>query len=171
MNEKAFLEFINPLKDRIYRLSLRYLISKDAAEDATQEVILKLWKNRKKIKGYDSPEAFAITITKNHCIDQLKLKNNNNLRIVHSNYESHQRPLQQQIEAKDELKIVSKIIKSLSEKEQNLIQLRDIEQMEYLEISQIVDMNETAIRVALSRARKKIRTKMLEIHRHGIARN
>lgn len=171
MDQQAFLRYINPLKDRIFRLSLRYLVSKDAAEDATQEVILKLWKIRKKLKNYDSPEAFAITITKNYCLDQLKLKNNNNLRIVHNNYESHNRSLQHQLEAKDELSIVSEIIQTLSEQEQTLIQLRDIEQMEYCEMAKIVKMKETAIRVALSRARKKIKTKMLKIHHYGIARD
>lgn len=171
MNQQAFLAFINPLKDRIFRLSQRYLVSADAAEDATQDVILKLWKNRKKLDRYDSPEAFAITVTKNHCIDQLKLKRNNNLRIVHNNYEGHNPSLQQQMEDKDELAIVSEIIKTLSEHEQTLIQLRDIEQLEYGEMAKALDMNETAIRVALSRARKKIRTKILTIHRYGTAQN
>src|SRR5690625_3835829 len=167
MDQRSFLEFINPLKNRIYRLSLRYLISKDAAEDATQEVIIRLWKNRNKIKNYNSPEAFAITITKNYCIDQLKLKGNNNLRIVHNNFVGREQSLEKQIEAKDELKLVSKIIKTLSEKEQTLIQLREVEQLEYKEIAKILDMKETAIRVALSRARKKIRKKFLSIQRYG----
>ncbi|HLS31865.1 MAG TPA: RNA polymerase sigma factor [Flavobacteriaceae bacterium] len=169
MNQREFLAFINPLKDRIFRLSLRYLVSKDAAEDATQEVIIKLWNNRKRLKKYDSPEAFAITVTKNHCIDQLKLKGNNNLRIVHSNFEGNESSLQRQIEAKDELKMVSKIISTLTEREQTLIQLRDIEQLEYEEIAEAMDMKETAIRVALSRARKKIRERILKIHRYGTA--
>ncbi len=167
MDQRSFLVFINPLKDRIYRLSLRYLISKEAAEDAMQEVIIRLWKNRKKIKNYNSPEAFAITITKNYCIDQLKLKGNNNLRIVHNNFVGREQSLEKQIEAKDELKLVSKIIKTLSEKEQTLIQLREVEQLEYKEIAKILDMKETAIRVALSRARKKIRKKFLSIQRYG----
>lgn len=171
MDQQAFLAFINPLKDRIFRLSRRYLVSKDAAEDATQEVILKLWKHRKKLKRYDSPEAFAITMTKNHCKDQLKLKGNNNLRIVHNNYVGGQQSLQKQMEAKDELAIVKTIIKTLSQREQTLIQLREIEQMEYSEIAKVLAMNETAIRVGLSRARKKIKTKLLNIHRHGIARD
>jgi len=132
---------------------------------------LKLWKHRKKLKRYDSPEAFAITMTKNHCKDQLKLKSNNNLRIVHSNYADGQRSLQKQVEAKDELAIVRTLIKSLSQREQTLIQLRDIEQMDYSEMAKALEMKETAIRVGLSRARKKIRTKLLTIHRHGIARD
>ncbi len=167
MNQQAFLNFINPLKDRIFRLALRYLISKDAAEDATQEVIIKLWKMRKKLNRVDSAEAYAITITKNHCLDQLKLKNNNNMRIVHTNFSGRERNLQQQVEAKDELHWVTEIIKTLSEREQALIQLRDIEQLAYDEIAKVLDMEETAIRVALSRARKKIKTRILKMHRYG----
>lgn len=171
MDQKSFLNFINPLKDRIFRLSLRYLISKEAAEDATQEVIIKLWKNRKKLDKYNSPEAFAMTITKNHCLDQLKLKSNNNLRIVHNNYEGRETSLEKQMEIKDELNKVSAIIKGLSQQEQTLIQLRDIEQLEYSEMAKILDMQETAIRVGLSRARKKIRERILKIHRYGTTRD
>ena len=39
------------------------------------------------------------------------------------------------------------------------------------EISKILDMNETAIRVALSRARKTLKTKLTQLHNHGIKKN
>lgn len=156
MNQKLFLEFVNPIKDKIYRLSLRLLVSKDAAEDATQEVMIRLWNMKDKLEDYRSPQALAMTITKNYCFDQLKAKKNNNLRIIHSNYEDGKKTsLQKEIEAKDELLKVKEIIKSLTEQEQMLIQLRDIEQLEYEEMVEITEMNPTAIRVALSRARKK----------------
>ncbi|TXK80091.1 RNA polymerase sigma factor [Mesonia sp. K4-1] len=170
MNQKSFLEFVNPIKDKIYRLSLRLLVSKDAAEDATQEVMIRLWKMKDKLKDYNSPQALAMTITKNYCFDQLKAKKNNNLRIVHSNYEDGKKSsLQKEIEAKDELLKVQEIIKNLSDQEQLLIQLRDIEQLEYDEMEEITKMNQTAIRVALSRARKKIRKEILKKHNYGIA--
>jgi len=169
MDQEAFLLYINPLKDRLFRLAQRYLVSRDAAEDATQEVILKLWKNRKKLDSYDCPEAFAVKVAKNHCLDQLKLKGNNTMRLVHQNFTGRNRSLEKQVEAKDELAKVSEIIKTLSVKEQSLIQLRDIEQMEYAEMAEVLEMKETAIRVGLSRARKKIRERIVKIHRYGLA--
>ncbi|MDQ7918541.1 sigma-70 family RNA polymerase sigma factor [Mesonia sp. MT50] len=170
MNQKLFLEFVNPIKDKIYRLSLRLLVSKDAAEDATQEVMIRLWNMKDKLEDYRSPQALAMTITKNYCFDQLKAKKNNNLRIIHSNYEDgNKTSLQKEIEAKDELLKVKEIIKNLTEQEQMLIQLRDIEQLEYEEMVEITQMNPTAIRVALSRARKKIRKEILKKHNYGIA--
>jgi RNA polymerase sigma-70 factor (ECF subfamily) len=49
------------------------------------------------------------------------------------------------------------IIKTLPELQRTVIQLRDIEGYDFDEISGILDMNENAVRVNLSRARKKIR--------------
>ncbi len=171
MSEREFLEFITGVKDKMYRLSLRILISKDAAHDATQEVILKLWKIKAKLKEYHSPEAFAMTMTKNYSYDQLKAKRNNQVRLVHTNYEDNQQSsLQRQIEAKDELKQVQKIISNLSEQEQLLIQLRDVEQYSYDEMEKISGLKPTAMRVCLSRARKKIRTAMLKQHEYGVTK-
>lgn len=168
MQERIFLSHINPVKDKIYRLALRLLTSRDAAEDATQEVILKLWSRKNKIKHYANVEAFAMTVTKNYCLDQLKLKQNNNLRIVHQNYESTQIPLHTEIELNDEMQWLGRIVDSLPEQQKLIFQLRDVEQYDYDEIAEITNMNQTAIRVSLSRARKAIREKLIKKHNYGI---
>ena len=168
MKERTFLNIIDPVKDKMYRMALRLLTSKEAAEDATQEVILKLWNRKGKIKHYANIEAFAMTVTKNYCLDQLKLKNNNNLRIVHQNYESNTSSLQNEIETNDEMEWLGRIVATLPEQQKMIFQLRDVEQYEYDEISKIMDMNQTAIRVALSRARKAIRESLTKKHNYGI---
>lgn len=155
----------------MYRLALRLLVSKEAAEDATQEVMMKLWDRKQKIKEYANVEAYAMTVTKNYCLDQLKLKYNNNLRIVHQNYESDTTSIQREMEVKDELSWVDKIIKELPEQQQVIFQLRDVEQYEFEEIAEIVGMAPTAIRVALSRARKRIREGLTKKHDYGVKRS
>lgn len=168
MNQNTFISLINPVKDKMYRLALRLLISKESAEDATQEVFLKLWNGNDKIKDYTNLEAFAMTVTRNYCLDQLKSKQNNNLKMVHNNYESHERSIHDQLETTDELEQVSLIIKNLPEQQKIIFQLREIEEYEFEEIAEITKMNETAIRVALSRVRKKIRVELLKKHNYGI---
>ena len=165
------MELVEPAKGKMYRLALRLLVSKEAAEDAVQEVLLKLWSRNEQIATYKNVEAFAMTMTKNYCFDQLKLKQNNNLRIVHSNYEDGNSSIQKNLEVQDDLNWVQKIIETLPEQQKILIQLRDVEQYDYEEIAKMTDMQETAIRVALSRARKKIREEMLKKHRYGIKSN
>ena len=168
MKQQTFLKMMNPVQDKMYRLALRLLVSKESAEDAVQEVMLKLWNKKEKLDSYDNLEAFSMTVTKNYCLDQLKLRSNNNLKIVHSNYEDHSQSLQKNIEVQDDLNWVQKVIEKLPEQQKILVQLREIEQYEYEEIAAMTNMKETAIRVALSRARKKIKEEMNKRHRYGI---
>lgn len=168
MKQQAFMSLMEPAKNKMYRLALRLLVSKEAAEDAIQEVMLKLWSKKDKMSSYDNVEAFAMTVTKNHCLDQLKSKQNSNLRIVHSNYDDGNLAPDRQMEIDDELSQVRKIIAALPEQQRTIVQLREIEQYEYEEIAEMLEMNPTAIRVALSRARKTIREEMIKKHRYGI---
>lgn len=168
MNQEAFLKIVLPFKDKLFRLAKRYLISQDAAEDVTQDVLLKLWLNRTKVKTYNNVEAFAMTMVKNKCLDELKLKNAQNLKIVHANYKDNSSDLTTETETKDSISIIEKLINELPKKQRSIIQLRDVEQYTFEEIGKILEMNQTAIRVSLSRARKTIRQKLIKYHNYGI---
>lgn len=168
MIQSDFVKLVMPFKDKVYRLAKRLLVSHEEAEDATQEILLKLWNNNKSINKYKNVEAFSMTMTKNLCLDRLKSKQAQNLKIVHSNYEDGTMSLQKQIELNDSLDWVAKIMEELPEQQKMIIQLRDIESYEFDEIAKVLEMNETAVRVALSRARKTIREKLTKKHSYGI---
>ncbi|WP_340074451.1 RNA polymerase sigma factor [Leptobacterium sp. I13] len=169
MQQVDFINIVMPFKDKLYRLAKRLLVSSEEAEDATQEVLLKLWANKDKMEGYKNIEAFSMTMTKNYCLDRLKSKQAGNLKLVHSNYEDGNVSLQRQLEVEDSVSWMNKIMKSLPEQQKLVLQLRDIEQYEYEEISDMLDMNPTAIRVALSRARKAVREELIKKHNYGIS--
>ncbi len=169
MKQSEFLNLVMPFKDKLFRLSKRLLTSVEEAEDATQEVLLKLWKGRTKLSTYKSIEAFAMTMTKNYCLDKLKSKQASNLKLVHSNYKDEQTSLQKQVELNDSLNWVNKIVQKLPEQQRMILQLRDVEQYDFDEIAKVMDMNPTAIRVALSRARKTVRQELMKKHNYGVS--
>jgi RNA polymerase sigma-70 factor (ECF subfamily) len=168
MTQAEFLNIVMPFKDKVFRLAKRLLVSKEEAEDATQEILLKLWNNKQKISEYKNVEAFSMTMTKNFCLDKLKSKHAQNLKIVHSNYQDNNLSLQKQVELNDSLGWVSKIMEELPEQQKIILQLRDIEQYDFEEIGKMLNMNQTAIRVALSRARKTLREKLTKTHSYGV---
>jgi RNA polymerase sigma-70 factor (ECF subfamily) len=168
MNQSEFLNKVMPFKDKVFRFSKRLLVSTEEAEDATQELFLKLWKNREKISSYKNVEAFAMTMTKNYCFDRLKSKQANNLSLVHSNYKEKGTSLDKKTELSDSVSIVHQLIAELPEQQRMIIQLRDVEQYEYEEIGKMLDIKQTAVRVALSRARKIIREQLIKQHNYGI---
>lgn len=168
MNQNEFMQLVAPFKDKLFRVAKRLLVSTEEAEDATQEVLVKLWIKNEGLSAYNSVEALAMTMTKNYCLDQLKSKRAGNLRIVHNNFTDREPQLQQKLEDTDSLSWVEKAINQLPENQRLIVQMRDVEQYEFGEIAKILEMNETAIRVALSRARKTIREFMTNTHRYGI---
>ena len=168
MKQQEFLATVLPYKDKLYRLAKRLLVSSEEAEDAVQEVYLKLWKGKSSIGNYKNPEAFAVTMTKNYCLDRLKSKQASNLKIVHSNYQNGEN-LQRKIEANDSVQLVFKIMETLPEKQRMVIQLRDVEQYDFEEMSEMLEISETTIRVILSRARKAIREQLIKQYNYGIS--
>ena len=167
MTQNDFIRIINPFKDKLFRLAKRLLISTEEAEDATQEILVKLWSKNENFETYNSIEAFAMKMTKNYCLDQLKAKRSNNLSLVDDNFDNNQANLQKRLEDEDSLNWVEKIMEHLPDQQKLILQMREIEQYEFDEIATILDMNPTAIRVALSRARKTVREKMTQTHNYG----
>ena len=168
MNQTEFINSVKPFKDKLFRLAKRLLISTEEAEDATQDVLIKLWNKNDSLNQFGSIEAYAMTITKNYCLDILKSKRTSNLRIEHQNYAENGSGLQKRIEDENSIGWIEKIINTLPEQQKLIIQMRDVEQYEFEEISKIMEISEATIRVALSRARKTVREKMINTHKYGI---
>jgi len=168
MNQNEFMQLVNLFKDKLFWLAKRLLVSTEQVEDATQEVLVKLWNRNEILDEYKSVEALAMTMTKNYCLDQLKSKRAGNIKIVHNNFTDREASLEQKAEDIDTWKWVEKIMNNLPEQQKLIVQMRDIEEMEFEEIGKVLEMNEQAIRTALSRARKVIREKMIKTHHYGI---
>ena len=169
MNQSDFLKVVLPFKDKVFRLAKRLLISTEEAEDATQELFFKLWKSKEKIVDYKNVEAFAMTMTKNYCYDRLKSKQASNLTLIHSNYKEKDTSLDKKLDYRDSVNQVHLLIESLPAQQKIIIQLRDIEQYEFEEICKMVAMKPTAVRVALSRARKTVRAELIKKHNYGVS--
>lgn len=169
MKQSDFLNVVLPFKDKIFRLAKRLLVSREEAEDATQELIFKLWRSKEKIADYRNVEAFAMTMTKNYCYDRLKSKQASNLTLIHSNYIEKETSLDKKIEYRDSVNQVHQLIENLPEQQKIIIQLRDVEQYDFDEICAMVAMRPTAVRVALSRARKTIREALTKKHNYGVS--
>ena len=171
MKQQEFINIISPFKDKLFRLAKRMLVSTEEAEDATQEVLIRLWNRNDNLKSYNSIEALAVTMTKNYCLDQLKSKRASNLQIVHNNYNDNNASVEREVEGRDSWNWAEKIINDLPEQQRLIIQMRDVEEYEFEEIAKALEMQETAVRVALSRARKTIREQLTAKHNYGIKTN
>lgn len=157
MNQSEFIIQVQQFEAKMFRLACRILISEDAAKDAIQEVLMKLWNKMDELQHVKSLEAYAMQTIKFYCYDQLKLKANQHMRIVHQNYEAiDESEIEEQEETELRFELIKREIEQLPEQQKMVIQLRDIENYSFKEIAEILCITEVAARVNLSRARKQI---------------
>jgi RNA polymerase sigma-70 factor (ECF subfamily) len=171
MNIQEFQKQVFPLKNKLFRFARRLLDHTEEAEDMVQETFIRLWNRRDKLDEYRSVEALAMITVKNLCLDKIKAR-----RYPVENIENHRQYLENLPEEMktDHSGIIQQIhqaIRLLPEQQQMIMHLRDIEGYEFDEISRIVNMNENAIRVALSRARKRIREMLTNTKLYDYQRN
>lgn len=65
-------KMINQYRRRIYGFLLKYVKIPEQAEDLTQDILIKLWKNRDRIQSMEDQEAYILTITRNYIRDHFK---------------------------------------------------------------------------------------------------
>ena len=150
----------------MFRLAKRLLISDAEAKDAVQEVFLKLWNMRNRVGQVKNLSAYILRMTKNHCFDKLRSKESKNLRLVHSNIDREESSIEDDMEVQDEVGFLKRVINELPDRERTVIQLREIEEMELATIAEITETREGSVRVALTRARKKIKEEMMNYRKY-----
>lgn len=172
MTEEIFKENILPLNRKLLGFANRFMKDLDEAKDIVQEIYIKLWRMRSELDKYNSVEALAMRMTRNLCLDKIKLKKTVSLNGIIEKERSEER----EIDGQNELKLAAKraeyVINSLEEPQRTIMQLRDIQGYDYDEIGQILNMNVNTVRVNLSRARKKVREFLItKYYNHGSKTN
>ncbi len=173
MTAEAFKENILPMNRKLLGFANRFMQDIDDSKDIVQEIYVKLWNMRDDLGKYNSIEALAMRMTRNLCLDKIKLK-----KTVPLNGVVREDVLDDALvnERQSDLKIAAvrakNAIEKLDEPQKSIMQLRDIEGYDYDEIAQILNMNINTIRVSLSRARKKVREFLInKYYNHGSEKN
>ena len=156
MENISFRTTVLPLSDRLYRLALRITMNKAEAEDVVQDTLLKVWECRDNWNRINNLEAFAIATCRNRALDVAKRAGRDTENLDEMAHFSSQTP-HEQLEAREEISLVRRLMDSLPEVQRTIMLLRDIEGKTYQEIAQTLDISESQVKVYLHRARTKIK--------------
>ena len=159
MDSKQFNNQVVSLSDKFFRLAKSILKDVNSSQDAVQDLILKLWEKRANLDEVENIQAFTMRAMRNLCLDSIRQHHHEQELPVEAEY-LEPNP-HQQIEQKDIIERVKKLIDNLPELQRTIIRMRDVEGMEISEIAFITSITENAVTVNLSRARQKIREKII----------
>lgn len=169
MTENDFKIKVLSLARNVYPLARRMLGSDEQAHDAIQQSMMKLWEGRKQLDQCNNLNAFIFRVVRNVCLDELKKKKP--VYVEEPGLLPHQSSGNEKSHEHQEMvAIVQQIIDSLTEKQREVIQLRDIDGLEFEEIAEITAMDIAYIRVLLSRARKTVKEKLEKIYAYEAIR-
>jgi len=145
------------LREQLFFYAQRLLEDIEDAEDIIQEVFLKLWYMRNDLRSYNSVPALSVQITKRLCINRIKVRRRRYEGLEATTLTSDMPTPEVELEQKDNLNQVMRIIDRLPGLQQTILRMRHIDGFEVEEIAELTGSKPEAIRMNLSRARKKIK--------------
>lgn len=156
MTKQDFKLKVFSLSERLFPMVARLLGSTSNAEDAIQEIMIKLWGKRKKIENHPNIKGFVFLTARNYCIDLLRKKtlilndSTSELRVLKSTNEV------EDLEWEELNSIILKILEQLPQQQKEVFLMRDVDGYEFTEIAIAMSIKIEHVRVLLSRARKQI---------------
>ena len=144
-----------PLQHMLYREAYRMLCDRFEAEDAVQNLYLRLWEQRDRLDGLIMPEIYCRKMLRNICVDRWRVlrSRENNLQSIDESVVCNAPPDTEHIEAKE---FIEYFLAGLPELHRRIMQMRMMGNG-FDEIAEVTGLSEVNVRVIISRLRKRFR--------------
>lgn len=147
--------------DEIYRYARALLASQADAEDATQEVLLRLWRHLPRLNPFNL-RAWLLQTTRFYCLDQIRRRSNraSPLHVEDELLEAQPDELavDPSLAADSSLRLeqAHQALLKLPENLRSVFVLYEVNGLRYREIAQTLDIPINTVKVYLLRAREKL---------------
>ena len=158
-NTRAFAIIYNSYRKRIYTVALQYLHSEIQAEDAVQEIFLKLWRLEENLTGIRNLEAYLLQLTKHKCLNMMRRRKLENFYIepLDEAHDFSDSDTEDQILLNDTRKIVNEGIAMLPPQQKLVYQLCRLQDLKYEKVGEKLNISPETVRSHLKLALKSLR--------------
>jgi len=158
LTRKEYNIAVTDHSSKLYGYCLRYLRSQADANDIVQDVFEKLWKNRKKVDFIKS-KSWLFTTAHNTLLNFIGKRN----KITYM-YDIRSNEIgRNHAEEFETRELVNLCLDTLPPVQKSIILLRDLEGYNYKEISEILKLTESQVKVYLFRARNKVKKQIMGV--------
>ena len=157
----ALEEVYRAYGQRVYRLCLRMMGEPADAEDAAQQVFLRLFDQACKFSGQSAFSTWIYRVAANHCLNALKRRQSNPAVSLSDAPEallpSGAVPSPDEAAAAtDDWEVASRLLGALGLEDRAIIVLREIEGLAYQQIAYVLDIPTGTVMSRLHRARSRL---------------
>ena len=167
-NENAYIELVNRYKDKLINFIFNYLGDIESSEDVVQETMIKLYQKKHYYKEIAKFSTWLYTIAKNLANTELRKRKQRKTTLLSQfskddkmyDLPSNDNEAGQEIQTEIVSKIIREAVDQLSEKFKTVITLRDIQQLSYEDISEIIDVPIGTVKSRINRARLQLQVEL-----------
>ncbi len=167
-NENAYIELVNRYKDKLINFIFNYLGDIESSEDVVQETMIKLYQKKHYYKEIAKFSTWLYTIAKNLANTELRKRKQRKTTLLSQfskddkmyDLPSDDNEVGQEIQTEIVNKIIKDAVDQLSEKFKTVITLRDIQQLSYEDISEIIDVPIGTVKSRINRARLQLQVEL-----------
>jgi RNA polymerase sigma-70 factor (ECF subfamily) len=169
---EAYGDLVRQYHKRVIGYCFSMLSNHTDAEEAAQDIFVKVYQSLAKFKGDSSFSTWLYRITANHCLDILRKRNRRKNVSLESLVEQEGSQIQKLFATPaladtqlENHQLAGKILSTLSEEHRNILTLREAEGLEYQEIAEVLGCSLDAVKGRLARARKQLRENLRHIQK------
>jgi len=161
-HEPSLEELFNYYYPRLYEFSRSFLKLEQGIDDILQEVFIRIWHNRKKIKDPATFNSYIFTITRNLLLNEIRS------RLNHQNLKEEIRVLStakeyagyDQIQYRDLKTRVDEIVQELPERQKEIFILSRTEGLSHKEIASKLQITSKTVEYHISLAIRSLKAKL-----------
>lgn len=156
MERTEFMDAVRQYQDMVYRVALHQMANSADAEDAVQEVFLRLYTCKTTFDGPEHLRFWLIRVTINYCKNELKSPWRRRRVALES------LPDQPAFQAPEQRELYQAVM-ALPEKYRTVLDLFYYEELSTREIARLLDIRQSAVTTRLARAREKLKKTLLGV--------
>lgn len=163
----AFEELVRRTYSQVYRWALAHTGDDDDADDVTQEVLLRLHTRLKSYSGRSRFTTWLFQVTRNAALE-LRRKKSRVMRLAERTGRLQEVERHEPADKIEEMatasltEVVRALFRCLPDRQRQVFDLADLQGYSPGEIGEMLDMNPVTVRANLCKARRAIRTTILD---------
>ena len=168
---EAFEALVRKYEGKVFGITSRMLAFGEDSKDAAQEAFIKAYRSLKGFRGESKFSTWLYRITNNVCLDYLRKRNRRELPLDLGMDDSDGETravdipadvdVESAVEDSEFRSLVQKAINSLPAHHRIMIIMRDIQDLSYTEIAQLIGVPEGTVKSKINRARKILRDALI----------
>ncbi len=167
-DQGAFEELVRLYEKRVLALTQRMCKNPEDAAEAAQEAFFAAWRGLKNFRGDSSFSTWIYRLASNACVDLLRREGKRQAAVSLDDEELNldlPSPLpspQEEAERQELRKRIEAGLQALPPEYRAALVLREIQQLRYDEIGQVLNVDIGTVKSRINRGRKKLRSFLLE---------